>query len=226
LVGSRFRRDPPGSTKRFANWANSMSKKQLNIQVYTSHGPTVIMPTWFCHRKIYDRLGGFSEAGKGTPEDLIFFYKHLRSDGEVLRHDDELLMYRYHSQATTFCIDEQTIWDLRLQEIQDRVLSQWESFSIWNAGKQGRKFYRSLRIENQKKVKAFCDVDIKKIGTFYTYEEAMEKPKPRIPIVHFREVEPPLIICMKLGGYECITFSSPPLRVSLSANSYDMLVEN
>ncbi|XP_042891742.1 UDP-GlcNAc:betaGal beta-1,3-N-acetylglucosaminyltransferase-like protein 1 isoform X2 [Penaeus japonicus] len=198
IIGSRFTRDPPDSTLRYTKWANELDESKLTLQVYTSHGPTVIMPTWFCHRAVFDRVGGFSEAGKGTPEDLIFFFKHLRLGGKVLRHPDDLLVYRYHPTATTFSIDEQTIWDLRIQEIQEWVLSRWESFTIWNGGKQGRKFYRSLRTENQKKVVAFCDVDVKKIGTSYTYEESKEKPKPKVPIVHFSQVKAPLIICMKM----------------------------
>ena len=46
----------------------------------------------------------------------------------------------------------ETIWKLRVDFLQERVLSQWESFTIWNAGKQGRKLYRSLSPANQKKV--------------------------------------------------------------------------
>ncbi|XP_068238055.1 queuosine-tRNA galactosyltransferase-like isoform X2 [Palaemon carinicauda] len=186
IVGCRFKRDPPDSTARYTKWANEMSKKQLNIQIYTSHGPTVIMPTWFCHRNIFDSVGGFSEDGKGTPEDLIFFHKHISNGGKIIRHDDELLIYR------------QTIWDIRIQELQRKVLKNWNTFTIWNAGKQGRKFYRSLTRENQKKVSAFCDVDVKKVGSYYTYEETKEIPKPKVPIIHFSEAKAPLIICMKM----------------------------
>ena len=33
-------------------------------QAFMSHGPTVIMPTWFCARQVFNKVGGFSEAGK------------------------------------------------------------------------------------------------------------------------------------------------------------------
>ncbi|KAK3859260.1 hypothetical protein Pcinc_034614 [Petrolisthes cinctipes] len=199
IVGSKFVRDPSNSTPRYTHWANSLNPEQLSIQIYTSHGPTVIMPTWFCHCSVFERVGGFSEAGKGTPEDLIFFFNHVRHGGGVLRVDEELLVYRYHQQATTFSVHEDTIWALRIQEIENHVLCSWDSFTIWNAGKQGRKFYRSLSEANRRKVVAFCDVDVKKIGSFYTYEETTEKPKPRVPIIHFKDTTPPLIICMKMG---------------------------
>lgn len=55
IIGSRFTRDPPDSTLRYTKWANELDESKLTLQVYTSHGPTVIMPTWFCHRAVFDR---------------------------------------------------------------------------------------------------------------------------------------------------------------------------
>lgn len=51
IVGGKFRRKPEDATLRFSRWANNLEKEQLLVQIYTSHGPTIIMPTWFCHRK-------------------------------------------------------------------------------------------------------------------------------------------------------------------------------
>ncbi|KAG7491352.1 hypothetical protein MATL_G00002720 [Megalops atlanticus] len=177
------------------------------MQVYTSHGPTVIMPTWFCARSWFQQVGQFDEGGKGVPEDLLFFYQSLRLGGGVHRVDVCLLVYRYHEQAASHSVLEETIWNLRVAFLQETVLGQLDAFTIWNAGKQGRKLYRSLSPANQKKVKAFCDVDEKKIRKgFYTYEESKERPKPKIPVQHFRDASPPYIICVKLdmtgGGLE------------------------
>ena len=200
IVGSKFHRIPEDSTKRYTLWANTLTVDQLYTQRYTSHGPTVIMPTWFCHRSVFQAVGGFDESGRGTPEDLIFFNKHLDIGGKLARVDEDLLMYRYHANAATFSVSEQTIWDIRVQALQDNVLCNWDKFSIWNAGKQGRKLYRSLTDENKRKVIAFCDVDQRKISRgFYTYEESSAQPKPKIPIVHYSQVEKPIIACIKLG---------------------------
>lgn len=199
IIGSKFHREPGGSTERFSKWANTLSQDQLYSQIYTSHGPTLIMPTWFCHRSVYNKAGGFSEGGKGVPEDLIFFLRHLELGGGLCRVDADLLMYRYHPGATTFSIHEDTIWEIRMEYIQKQVLDKWESFTIWNAGKQGKKFYRNLSTTNQRKVAAFCDVDPKKIKCgAYIYHESKEKIKPTVPIVHFQSAKPPFIICMKL----------------------------
>ncbi|XP_070185848.1 queuosine-tRNA galactosyltransferase-like [Littorina saxatilis] len=207
IVGCQFHREPKGSTARFTEWANIISPKQLYSQIYTSHGPTVIMPTWYCLRAVFEKVGGFDEGGKGVPEDLIFFYRHLDLGGEVVRVDRDLLMYRYHPHATTFSITEETIWTVRMDYIQRRLIDTYTHFSIWSAGKQGRRFFRSLSPNNQVKVQMFCDVDEKKIRKqYYTYEESKERPKPKIPIVHFSQVKPPVVICVKMnltgGGFE------------------------
>ncbi|XP_041694970.1 UDP-GlcNAc:betaGal beta-1,3-N-acetylglucosaminyltransferase-like protein 1 isoform X2 [Coregonus clupeaformis] len=170
-----------------------------STSVYTSHGPTVVMPTWFCSRDWFQRVGSFDEGGKGVPEDLLWFYQSVGQGGGVVRVDQCLLVYRYHQQAATHSVLEETIWNLRVAFLQERVINQWESFTIWNAGKQGRKLYRCLSPSNQKKVRAFCDVDEKKIKKgFYTYEESKERPKPKIPVLHYRDASPPCIICVKL----------------------------
>nr|CAD7602367.1 unnamed protein product [Timema genevievae] len=201
IIGSNFERLPKDSTVRFTRWANSLKEEQLYRQIYTSHGPTLIMPTWFCNRKVFERVGGFSESGKGTPEDLIFFYCHLDHDGRLFKVPRCLLVYRYHPGATTFSIDEKTIWNIRVKRLQEKVLIHWPSFTIWNAGKQGRHFYKSLGPLFQEKVAAFCDVDAKKVGKYYAPYEKGAKNYPKIPIIHFKDSTPPLIICVKLVRY-------------------------
>lgn len=43
---------------------------------------------------------------QGVPEDLLFFYDHLRKGGGVVRVDQSLLLYRYHPRAATHSILE------------------------------------------------------------------------------------------------------------------------
>ncbi|XP_024942205.1 UDP-GlcNAc:betaGal beta-1,3-N-acetylglucosaminyltransferase-like protein 1 [Cephus cinctus] len=199
IVGGRFIREPENSTLRFTRWANHLEQEKLTEQIYTSHGPTVVMPTWFLHRNVFDRIGGFSEEGHGTPEDLIFFYAHLDANGIILRTEEPVVIYVYHTGATTFSIEEKTIWDLRINRLQNKVLSNWKTFTIWNAGKQGRRFFHSLKPEFQKKVFALCDVDKNKIGSKYEpYDPILRKVGRAIPILHYTEAKPPFVICIKL----------------------------
>uniref|UniRef100_A0A8C6RT01 UDP-GlcNAc:betaGal beta-1,3-N-acetylglucosaminyltransferase-like 1 n=1 Tax=Nannospalax galili TaxID=1026970 RepID=A0A8C6RT01_NANGA len=199
IVGCQVRRDPPDSTERYTRWINQLAPDQLLTQVFTSHGPTVIMPTWFCSRAWFFHVGPFDEGGKGVPEDLLFFYEHLRKGGGVFRVDHSLLLYRYHLYAATHSVLEMTIWTHRVHFLEEQALPGWESFTIWNAGKQGRRLYRSLSAASRRKVVAFCDVDENKIKKgFYCHEDSQERPKPQVPILHFRAAQPPFVICVKL----------------------------
>ncbi|XP_077612082.1 queuosine-tRNA galactosyltransferase isoform X3 [Crocuta crocuta] len=171
------------------------------------------MPTWFCSRAWFSHVGSFDEGGQGVPEDLLFFYDHLRKGGGVVRVDQCLLLYRYLPSAATHSVLESTIWTHRVHFLEERALPRWAAFTIWNAGRQGRRLYRSLTARAQRKVPpcpqvvAFCDVDENKIRKgFYCHEDSQERPKPRIPILHFRAARPPFVICVKLdltgGAFE------------------------
>ncbi|XP_073092289.1 queuosine-tRNA galactosyltransferase isoform X9 [Manis javanica] len=188
IIGCRVSREPPGSTERYTRWVNQLEPHQLLAQVFTSNGPTVIMPTWFCSRAWFSHVGPFDEGGRGVPEDLLFFYNHLRKGGGVIRVDQSLLLYRYHPHAATHAVLETTMWTHRVRFLEERVLPHWAAFTIWNAGRQGRWLYRSLTDRARHK----------------------EKPKPRVPILHFRAARPPFVICVKLG----YTPTRPTLRRS------------
>ncbi|XP_024836728.1 queuosine-tRNA galactosyltransferase isoform X1 [Bos taurus] len=207
IIGCQVTREPPNSTERYTRWINQLAPDQLLTQVFTSNGPTVIMPTWFCSRAWFAHVGPFDEGGRGVPEDLLFFYEHLRKGGGVVRVDQSLLLYRYHPGAATHSVLETTIWAHRVRFLEEQALPHWATFTIWNAGRQGRRLYRSLTAGSQRKVAAFCDVDENKIRKgFYCYEGSQERPKPRIPVLHFRAARPPFVICVKLdltgGAFE------------------------
>lgn len=86
-----------------------------------------------------------------------------------------------------------------MERLQRVVLSKWESFTIWNAGKQGRQFYNSLSEENKNKVLAFCDVDTKKIGKKYVpFNPVSRQEGCPIDIVNFHYAKKPFIVCVKL----------------------------
>lgn len=200
IIGCKISRFPEGSTARFTKWANGLHPSLLSVQIYTSNGPTLLMPTWFCHRSVYDFVGGFDESGKGCPEDLIFFYKHLDLGGSLVRVEEELLLYTYHEGAATFSISREKIWQIQVKRIETVVLPQWESFSVWNAGRAGRKFVRALSKPSRNKVIAFCDIDKNKIGK----NIELYCPKQRgniatIPVIHFSKIKPPVVICVKLA---------------------------
>lgn len=202
FVGSNFRRSPYESTPRYTKWANELSCDKLTLQVFTSHGPTLVAPTWFISRGLFTQLNGFKEdVTEGYPEDLEFFYRAL-DVGNVCftKIDRPLVIYRYHPGSASFRITENVIRKLRLSRFCSTILPKWEAVTIWNAGKQGKCFFRSLAEAEKKRVVAFCDVDRKKIRRrwYEEYDARTRLVKWKVPIIHINAAHPPVVICVKL----------------------------
>lgn len=209
IVGSGFVRSPKGSTAHYTNWANSLSDRDVRLQQYREL--TIIQPTWFFHRDVFDRVGGYVEhakdaptfAKKGmnralpdqTPSDLYFFHRHLDLKGKLLRVKRELVMYRYLPNSVSSRIPRRQLLRVRLPPFERRVLAKWTSFTIWGAGRDGRNFFNDLSDENQKKVTSFCDIDPKKIANG-VYDQ---RGRRHVPVTHFSDAKPPLVICVSMG---------------------------
>ena len=135
-------RVPADATPRYTQWANTLTQAQLYAQQYRE--VTVLQPTWFLSRQVYDNVGGYNPQ-KGCPEDLvrvyiahlgrcnnsqIFFLAHLGKGGELYRVDEVLLckscvtfsspctqpliVYRYHPEATSLGIHRMELIKLRI----------------------------------------------------------------------------------------------------------------
>lgn len=59
LIGCGFTRLPIGSTAAYAAWCNELSPAELHLQQWREC--TLIQPSWFMHRRLWDRLGGWDE---------------------------------------------------------------------------------------------------------------------------------------------------------------------
>lgn len=86
----------------------------------------------------------------------VYLYIQIYNNSESFRGQD----------LPFFQLSRGTIWNHRVRFLEDRVLSSWTSFTIWNAGKQGKKLYRSLSPANQKKVS--CKVTFVQTQFFFT----------------------------------------------------------
>uniref|UniRef100_A0A2I2ZYG4 UDP-GlcNAc:betaGal beta-1,3-N-acetylglucosaminyltransferase like 1 n=1 Tax=Gorilla gorilla gorilla TaxID=9595 RepID=A0A2I2ZYG4_GORGO len=202
IIGCRVRRDPPNSTERYTRWINQLTPEQLLTQV--PRGPSFVhcgfAPVWDTRRVWLYTMGSreplFTLVASFQRTHIMSLYVsicvHLWGPWPAYHP----LLHR-----------RTTIWTHRVRFLEEQALPRWAAFTIWNAGKQGRRLYRSLTASSQRKVVAFCDVDENKIRKgFYCHEDSQERPKPRIPILHFRAARPPFVICVKLdltgGAFE------------------------
>jgi hypothetical protein len=107
LIGTNFTRVPADSTSRYASWLNGLTHDQLLS--HRLRDLTIIQPTWLMPRAVFDRVGGYVEDGRGVPEDLIFFYKHIEMGGAICKVDQPLLIYRYHTTSACFAVKRLTL---------------------------------------------------------------------------------------------------------------------
>lgn len=114
---------------------------------------------------------------------------------------------RYYGDKLLSCLFRLTIWDVRVRQLQFNVLSQpsWKQFTIWGAGKLGRRFFRSLQCENRKKVVHFCDIDDRKVQQKF-YEPYPNPDGLRVPIVSYSDSFPPYVVCIKIVSRQFVMF--------------------
>eukprot|EP00466_Bigelowiella_natans_P011416 jgi/Bigna1/78330/fgenesh1_pg.54_\ len=158
----------------------------------------------FFHRSVFQRAGGYPEL-KGL-NDLEFFHRHLDAGGDLVKDPEILLMYRYSSTSLSWKSSRRELLLARVRPFQRRVISRWERFSIWGAGRDGHNFFKALSESEKDKVEAFCDVDSKKI------KRGFISGTRKLPVVHWSKlcrmknftgnlntVRPPFVVCVAKG---------------------------
>ena len=195
IVGSRFTRIPEDSTPKYTSWANGLTQEQLYSHRFRCI--TLIQPTWFFHRSIWERVGGYEEKYPAHPEDLVFFHAHLKLGGLLHKLEDSLVKYRYSPGSASSKIHRLSLLEHRLRFLEETVLPSWPSFSIWGAGRDGRRVFMALQQHNQQKVKVMADISPAMIGKTYTNCWTLQQ----VPIVHFSEITAPFITCVSPDRY-------------------------
>lgn len=78
------------------------------------------------------------------PEDLVFFLQHVTVGGKLGRVDEPLVSYTYSEQSCSYKIDRRFLIRLRAKFLERYILSQWDEFSIWSVGRDGKTFFNAL----------------------------------------------------------------------------------
>ncbi len=66
IIGGGFRREPDDATWHYTAWANGLSQEQLLLQQYRE--VTMLHPTWFHSRAVFDAVGGYVELADHVDE--------------------------------------------------------------------------------------------------------------------------------------------------------------
>lgn len=193
LVGGNFERIPYDATPRYTQY-HVKELRTENLEVFAFRDAPLAMPTLACHRKVYDRIGGFRE-GRGIPEDLHFCYDHMLNGGRFIKLDGEpLVKYRYHDSMVSHSLHRRTLLRVRVAAFEKLILQKkWKGkqFCIWGAGRDGKHVFSALSESGREQVRAFLDVDPRKIGRVLHGKQ----------ILHFtqHDIETPLVTAVALN---------------------------
>lgn len=189
IVGGIFDRIPDGSTPRYENYHRRLSTSDLFAHAFRD--APLAFPTVSCLRNVWETVGGFIN-GRGVPEDLHFFYSAMKAKFRMAKlQGSSLTGYRFHNEMTSLTLHRRTLLDVRVKGFEDLVLTlpTWSNgFSIWNSGRDGKDVYKRLSGKAKALLRAWGDIDPKKIG----------KIQRERPIVHFSQLQPPIACCVAL----------------------------
>lgn len=231
IVGGGHVRSPPGSTAHYSNWANTLSQRELKLQQFREC--TVLMPTWFMHRAVFDAVGGFPEVPAGSAEDLRFFLSHLLLGGDLFRVGDAatpVVSYRWSAGSGASKCTRRLMIDLRAKAFEERILDKaWtgQRFRIWGAGRDAKHFVRALTPHTRLRISAMIELNERICGRDYVTPAGVNPREKgnvaRIPIVHFESAESaasagdPVVCCVSLRRAHDQAGDRTSLRTNISA---------
>lgn len=189
IVGGVFDRIPAGSTPRYENYHRRLSTNDLFAHAFRD--APLAFPTVACLKEVWEKVDGFV-SGRGVPEDLHFLYDAMRANFRMVKLQGESLTgYRFHENMTSLTLHRRTLLDVRVKAFEALVLTlpNWKNgFSIWNSGRDGKDAFTLLSDSAKALVRAWGDIDPKKIG----------KLQRDRPIVHFSQLKAPIVCCVAL----------------------------
>lgn len=190
IVGGDFERVPIGSTPRYESFHRRVTNDDIKSLIYAFRDSMLAMPTVSCTRAAYTRTGGFEE-GVGVPEDLHFMYRAIEKNVKMVKINKIVTRYRYHHTMTSLSLHRDLLMKVRVEAFERLIIEkreEWQAFSIWGAGRDGKQFYKHLSSSAKAKVKQWGDIDKNKIG-----RQLRGKP-----VVHWSHLQAPVVICVAL----------------------------
>ena len=201
LFGSRFSRHPPDATERYAGWANTLTPERLFLERFREC--TLIQPTWFFHRALWENAGGYDADG-GTCDDLRFFLRHVGRGGLLHRVEEDLMVYTM-SEGLSSITHRKELVRCRVAAFSTQILDgDWKGrkIHVWGAGRDGRCFLNELAlIGRADAVEALYDVDSAKIGTYHNGATGLS-----MPVRHVDEIRAPFVVCVSMRNPQLVAY--------------------
>jgi glycosyltransferase involved in cell wall biosynthesis len=201
LFGSRFSRHPPDATERYAAWANSLSSERLHLERFREC--TLIQPTWFFHRDLWNKAGGYDDDG-GTCDDLRFFLRHVGRGGLLHRVEEDLVVYTL-SEGLSSMTHRKALVKCRVAAFSTQILDgDWKGrkIHVWGAGRDGRCFLNELALLGRvNAVEALYDVDSAKIGKYHNGATGLS-----MPVRHVDEIRAPFVVCVSMRNPQLVAY--------------------
>ncbi|CAD7959197.1 unnamed protein product [Amoebophrya sp. A120] len=98
-----------------------------------------------------------------------------------------LLTYR-HRAGATLCAQtsRKLLASIRVRSMERQILQYWKQFTIWGGGRDGKLFFSLLQTEYKQRVKAFAEVDPRRLKAKYYIHEEYSAAVGKIPYVDLR----------------------------------------
>jgi glycosyltransferase involved in cell wall biosynthesis len=111
-----------------------------------------------------------------------------------------LLLYRWLSDSGSSRVSRQQLLSIRVRAFERAVLSrpEWQQFTIWGGGRDGKQFLAALSAQARPQVRAFCDVSPKIVGTTYVNHRAAPPHNLPVPVGHISAAQAPVVVCVSL----------------------------
>lgn len=179
----------PESEKPFFDWLNSLTTTH-DLMAYRFREVTVTCPTWFMSRQLFLRVGYFTEK-PDFPEDMDFFFRHLRfEDASLIKVAEKLLRYRIHPNQQSYRIHRNALLQIKALFFSEFVVKHWpKGFMFWGCGRDGKKFFKFLSKQAQDLVTCFLEID----------EQKRQGLRHGKPVLDVSEVKSPFVCCVTIG---------------------------
>ena len=199
LFGSRFSRDPPHATERYAEWANTLTPERLVLERFREC--TLVQPTWFFHKDVWLRAGRYDGE---CCDDLRLFLRHVGRGGLLHRVEEDLVVYTM-SEGLSSVTHRRELVKCRVAAFANQILEgDWKgrNIHIWGAGRDGRCFLNELAVLGRAStVAALYDIDQAKLGTYHNGATGLS-----MPVLHIDQIQTPFVVCVSMRNPQLVSF--------------------